>query len=123
MVAQDIILTIGGEPMPIPSVLSWSISTFDMDSGRGTDGTMNRCVIAHKETINLEWRSADLSPQEISKLLRAVMPTFFTVGYYSPLSASWVEKTMYVGDRSTNFYSVIDGKVVQDSITFTLIER
>ena len=48
---------------------------------------------------------------------------FFKVGYFSPLEGGWVEKQMYVGDRQTSFYSIIDGVPVQDSLSFNLIER
>ena len=120
---MDVVLTINGVIMPTPSSMSWTLQTFDMDSGRGVDGTMNRTVVTHKEQLSLSWNSANLSPQEISQILKSVLPPFFKVGYFSPLEASWQEKYFYVGDRQTSFYSIIDGVPVQDSISFNLIER
>ena len=123
--AQDIVLTINGNPVPCPSVMSWTVQTFDEGSGRSAgDGRMLRNVICHKEAIDLEFWCANFSSQEISQILQMLMPTFFTVGYFSPLSNSWVEKTMYVGDRQTNIIQIREGgEVIQNNLRFTLIER
>lgn len=117
------VLTINGKVMPCPSTMTWNLSTYDLDSSRGVDGTLQRQVICHKEKLDLTWNSADLTMEEISLILNAVMPTFFNVTYFSPLSNAYVTKQMYVGDRSTNFYSIVNGKPVIDNISFNLIER
>jgi hypothetical protein len=117
------VLTINGQVMPTPSTMTWDIQTFDLDSGRGINGEMQRQVICQKEKLNLTWRAGALTMAEVSMLLNAVMQPFFSVTYFSPLSNSMVTKTMYVGDRSTNFYSIIDGKPVIDNISFNLVER
>ena len=117
------VLTINGQVMPTPSTMTWDIQSFDLDSGRGVDGTMQRSVICQKEKLNLTWRSGALSMAEVSMLLNAVKEPFFQVMFFSPLANAMVTKTMYVGDRSTNFYSIIDGKPVIDTISFNLIER
>ena len=117
------VLTIGGKAMPCPSTMKWDIQTYDLDSARGIDGVMNCQVICHKEKLSLTWRAGALTMDEVSLLLNAVMPTFFSVTYFSPISNAYVTKEMYVGDRSTNFYSIIDGKPVIDDISFNLIER
>lgn len=116
-------LIIDGKVMPCPSKLQWNIQTYDLDSSRGVDGTMNRQVICHKEKISLTWNSANLTTAQISTILNAVLPTFFEVTYFSPLANAYVTKEMYVGDRSANFYRVIDGVPQIDNISFNLIER
>ena len=121
--AQQAVLTIGGKVMPCPSTMQWDISTYDLDSARGVDGTMQRQVICHKEKLNLTWRAGALTMDEVSLILNSIMPTFFNVTYFSPLANAYVTKQMYVGDRSANFYSIIDGKPVIDEISFNLIER
>ena len=104
--------------------MTWDIQTFDSDSGRSLTGIMQRSVICHKEKLSLTWRSGALSMEEVSKLLNAVTKNpFINVEYFSPLANAIVEKQMYVGDRSTNFYSIIDGKPRIDQISFNLIER
>lgn len=118
------VLKIQGKVVATPSVLQWTLSTYDLDSARSVSGEMQRQVICHKEKLVLEWRCANLTPEEISQILTLTLPTFFEVEYYSPLSASIVKKTMYVGDRETNFYHVKpDGTPIQDSLKFSLIER
>ena len=117
------VLTINGQVMPCPSTMTWDIQAFDLDSGRGVDGTMQRSVICQKEKLNLTWRSGALSMSEVSMLLNEVMQPFIQVTYFSPLANAMVTRTMYVGDRSANFYSVINGKPVIDTISFNLIER
>ena len=92
---MDVVLTINGVIMPTPSEMSWTLQTFDLDSGRSTDGTMQRTVVCHKEALNLSWNSANLTPAEISQILKAVLPPFFKVGYFSPLEGAWVERQMY----------------------------
>lgn len=117
------VLKINNVEMPCPSNMSWTLQSFDLDSGRGVDGTMQRQVVTSKEALDLSWNSADLTTQQVSTILQAVNSTFFSVTYFSPLSGSTVTKTMYVGDRNISFYSIINGKPVMDEISFTLIER
>lgn len=119
----NVVLTIDGKAMPCPATMSWDLQTYDLDSARGVDGTMNRQVICHKEKLSISWRAANLTMEQVSLILNAVMPTFFQVTYFSPLANAMVTKEMYVGDRSANFYSIIDGKPVIDDIKFNLIER
>ena len=118
------VLTINGQQVATPSVMQWTLSTFDSSSGRGIDGTMQRTVITNKEKLVLEWWCADLTPQEISQILTLTLEPFFVVEYYSPLSAKVVQKEMYVSDRETSFYHFkSDGTPIQDSLKFSLIER
>ena len=118
------VLKIDGVEMPCPSTMTWDIETLDRDSGRGLDGSMQRAVICHKEKLSLTWRSGALSMEEVSKLLNAVTKNpFINVTYFSPLANAYVTREMYVGNRSTNFYSIIDGKPRIDQISFNLIEK
>lgn len=120
---NDVVLTVDGVIMPTPSSMNWTLSTFDLDSGRSTDGTMQRTVVCHKQQLSLSWNSANLDASEISMILKSILPSFVKVGFFSPLEGQWVELHMYCGDRQTNFYSIIDGVPIQDSLSFTLIER
>lgn len=119
------VLKIQNQEVACPAAMQWTLSTFDLDSSRSAiDGTLNRQVICHKEKLVLEWHCANLTPEEISQILTLTLPTFFVVEYYSPLSASVVQKEMYVSDRETNFYRFFsDGTPQQDSLKFSLIER
>ena len=117
------VLTINGKVMPTPSTMTWDIEALDLDSGRGLDGLMQRQVVCQKEKLNLTWRAGALSMSEVSMLLNEVMQPFIQVTYFSPLANAIVTREMYVGDRSTNFYSIIDGKPVIDNISFNLVQR
>lgn len=116
-------LKINNVEMPCPSSLKWTLSTYDLESSRGVDGTMQRQVICHKEKLDLSWNSAKLTTTEIAQILNAVLPTFIQVTYFSPLANAYVTKEMYVSDRNLSFYRVVDGKPVIDNITFSLVER
>ena len=118
------VLTIDGKAMPTPSEMKWTISAFDLGSGRNISGDMIRNLVCQKERLDLSFNSANLTLKEISTLLKAIMPSFFQVTYHSPLEGATVTKTMYVSDRDINIYSAIDGKtVVADQINFALIEK
>ena len=117
-------LTIDNKIMPCPSTLVWSISDFDLDSGRSAiTGEMVRERVCSKEKIQLTWNSADLSTSEISTILSAVSPVFIQVEYFSPLVGDYVQKTMYCSDRELNFYRVINGVPQIDNISFSLVEK
>lgn len=118
------ILKIQGVAVPSPSVMSWTISSYDTEGSRGIDGTLHRNMVAQKEKLDIEWYCANLTPQQISQILTLTLPEFFEVEFYSPLSASVVKKTMYVGDRETTFYRFYpNSEPIQDSLKFSLIER
>lgn len=118
------VLKIQGKVVACPSVMQWTISSYDNNSSRGLDGTLHRDMVCQKQKLVLEWNCANLSPQEISEILTLTLPAFFEVEFYSPLSASVVKLTMYVSDRETNFYRFFnDGTPQQDSLKFSLIER
>lgn len=117
------VLVINGKVMPTPSTMKWDIESFDRDSGRGLDGTMQRTMICQKEKLSLTWRAGALSMDEVSLLLNEVMTEYFSVTYFSPLANATVTKEFYVGTRSTNFYSIIDGKPIIDEISMNFIQR
>lgn len=117
------VLIINGKEMPCPSTLVWDIESFDLDSGRGIDGILNRQMVCQKEKLSLTWRAGALSMDEVSLLLNEVMTEFFSVTYFSPLANATVTKEFYVGTRSTNFYSIIDGKPKINEISMNFIER
>lgn len=117
-------LTIDGKVMPCPSVLTWTIEDYDVDSARSAiDGTLQRQRICSKEAIQLEWNAGALSVEEVSLILRSISPVFVQVQYFSPLEGGYVTKTMYCGNRDIDFYRVIDGIPQYSTIGFSLIEK
>ena len=117
-------LIIDGKVMPCPSSLVWTIEDFDLDSSRSAiTGELTRARICSKERIDLEWKAADLTTEEVSLILQSISPIFIQVRYFSPLAGDYVERTMYCGNRDIDFYRVIDGIPQYSSIKFSLIER
>lgn len=116
-------LIIDGKVMPCPSVLQWSIEDYDLDSARSVTGELQRTRICSKEKIQLEWKAAALSVEEVSTILQAISPVFVQVQYFSPLAGAYVTKTMYAGSKDIDFYRVIDGIPQYGSIKFNLIEK
>ena len=122
--SQQAVLIIDNKIMPCPSSLVWSIEDFDLDSSRSAiTGELTRARICSKERINLEWKAAALSTEEVSLILQSISPVFVQVQYFSPLVGDYVERTMYCGNRDIDFYRVIDGVPQYGSIKFSLIER
>ena len=118
------VLIIDNKIMPCPSVLTWSIEDYDLDSARSAiTGELARTRITTKEKIQLEWKAGALSVEEVSLILKSISPVFIQVKYFSPLEGKVVEKTMYCGNRDIDFYRVIDGVPQYSSIKFNLIEK
>lgn len=96
-------LRIGGSSVKPPRNFTATVQTIDADSsGRNANGDMIRDVITRKIKLDCEW--GPLSDSEISLLLNAVEPTFFSVTYPDPKDGM-VTKIFYVGDRSAPSYS------------------
>lgn len=113
-------LKINGVAIATPKTFEVTISDLDGESNRNANGDLIRDRIAVKRKLNCEW--GPLSQNECSTLLKAVKDIFFQVTYPDP-ELGVVTKTMYVGDRTSPVYSVINGVVKWSGIKFNLIER
>lgn len=115
----------GWYTIPTPSSYQYDRSDYDAEEGsyRDITGTMTRQRITTKVKLTLSWNSAALAATDISKLLQAVKPLFFEVRYFDPYEGGMTTTTMYVGDRSLDMYSFINGKPVWRTIAFNLIEK
>ena len=113
-------IKINGVAIATPKTFEVTISDLDGESNRNANGDLIRDRIAVKRKLNCEW--GPLSQNECSTLLKAVKDIFFQVTYPDP-ALGVVTKTMYVGDRTSPVYSVINGVVKWSGIKFNLIER
>lgn len=113
-------IKINGVAIATPKTFEVTISDLDGESNRNANGDLIRDRIAVKRKLNCEW--GPLSQNECSTLLKAVKDIFFQVTYPDP-ELGVVTKTMYVGDRTSPVYSVINGVVKWSGIKFNLIER
>lgn len=117
------VLTINNIEIACPSVMTWELETFDSDSGRGIDGTMQRTMVCHKQKLNLEWWCADLTPTQISEILKLLTTDFMMVKFFSPLEGQVIEIEMYVGNRNLDCFRYKNGVPQYSSMKFNLIER
>ena len=113
-------LKINGVAIATPKTFEVTISDLDGESNRNANGDLIRDRIAVKRKLNCEW--GPLSQSECSTLLKAVKDIFFKVTYPDP-ELGVVTKTMYVGDRTSPAYTVINGVVKWSGFKFNLIER
>lgn len=114
---------ISGQAVKTPKKFHVTLNTIDADSsGRNAAGDMVRDILAQKVKIELEW--GPMSQAEISTLLKLVQPMFFTVNYLDPKDGQ-VERTFYVGDRSTPVFSWNETfkKHMWENLTMNFIER
>lgn len=86
------------------------------------DGSMLRNKLATKVSLNLEWNT--LSVQEMSRILKAIDPTFFPVTYFSPQEGAFITSEFYVAEKSVPIYSYINGQIKYNAgFSFSLVER
>ena len=115
-------MTINGVQVTQPATVTYD--RYDMDSEesfRGLDGTMQRDRIATKVKLNCQWNA--LTASQMSQLLQAMEPVFFSINYFDPYVGGYTTKTFYVGDRSAPVYSVANGKVIFKSFSANFIEQ
>ena len=119
------LIKINNVAIPTPSSYQYDRSDYDAEEGsyRDITGEMTRQRITTKVKLTLSWNSGALTKEEVSKLLKAVDPLFFKVTYFDPHEGGMRTTTMYVGDRSANMYSFVNGKPVWNTISFNLIEK
>lgn len=117
------LLKINGTEIKCPSSFSYTRQDYDSDSARGIDGTLQRTRICTKVKLELTWLSGEMDTASMSVLLKAVDDVFFEVTYFDIHDNAFVTKTFYVGDRTAQMYSYVNGKPVFNEISFSLIER
>lgn len=116
------LISISGAVMPAPDIYEVGISDLDASANRSSNGTLFRDRIAVKRTIKLGW--ALLTSAELSQILQAVSPVFFTVNYLDPQLNALIAGTFYASDR-TQAVAVkqSDGSYKWSNISFSLVER
>ena len=116
------LISINGVGIASPDTYEVTISDLDASANRSGNGTLFRDRIAVKRTINLSWLS--LSPAELSQLLTAVSPVFFSVVYLDPEMNALKSGTFYVSDRTQGVaMKQSDGTYTWANVSFSLVER
>lgn len=114
------ILNIGGVDIPAPSSLKTGIMDIS-DAGRNAKGDMIIDRIATKRKLSLNW--GVLNASDLSKILNAVSPVFFSVRYLDTEDNIYKTGTFYSGDRNVDTISFNNGIPTYKNLTFDLIER
>jgi hypothetical protein len=116
------LISIGGVSIPSPDAYEVTISDLDASANRSGNGTLFRDRIAVKRTINLSWTT--LSSLELSQLLQALSPVFFSVTYLDPQVNGMTAGTFYVSDRTQAVaIKQSDGSYKWGNVSFSLVER
>ena len=116
------LLTIGGVVQKTPSKMSVGLNDIDGETTRNASGNLIRDRIGTKRKIELEFPIT--TQAEMSALLTAVAPVFFSVTYQDPL-AGMITKTFYVGDRSSPMLVFGNGttQLLWESLSMNLVEQ
>lgn len=113
-------LKIDGAVMPAP--IEYTVSIQDISKGgRTADATMHIERIATKRKIELNLKM--LSPEEVSRVLKAIKPVMFEVEYIDPEENGPKVGIFYSGDRTVKGLKFVRGKMEWDTLGFNLIER
>lgn len=116
-------LIINGASVKAPKSFKFSVMDLDGKTERTASGKMKRDRIATKRKLELEW--GHLSDVEISAILSAVSPTFFSVTYPDALTGTQQTKTFYVGDRTSPSYSWVPSMQLAkwEGLTMSFVEQ
>lgn len=113
-------LKINGVAIATPKSYEVIVQDLDGETNRNANGDLVRDRISVKRKIQLEW--PPLTQSEISTLLTAVSSVFFTVTFPDP-QLGVITRTMYVGDRTSQAYSCINGIVKWSGLKMNFIEK
>jgi hypothetical protein len=114
------LVTIGAVDLPTPS--DFSVGVQDLSKAeRNARGTMIIERIATKRKLDLSW--SYLTAAQLSTVLNAVSPVFFTVTYVDPVTNANRSATFYCGDRNVGMIDFRGGVPRYKDVKFSLIER
>jgi len=114
------VLKIDGVAIPTPSDLTVGIMDISK-AERNSAGTMVIDRIATKRKLELSWKY--LSKENLSILLKALSPVFFTVTYLDPEDNATKTGTFYAGDRKAGALDYRNGNIRYKDIGVNLVER
>jgi hypothetical protein len=114
------LISINGVDLPTPSVYDLGIQDISK-AERNARGTMIIERIATKRKIELSW--SFLTRDQLSQILNAVAPVFFSVTYMDTQTDSMKTGTFYSGDRNAGILDFKNGVPRYQNVKFNLIER
>lgn len=113
------ILTIGGATMPSPTELT--LSYMDLSKAdRNANGRMIIERIATKRKLAITY--AFITAADLSKVLNAISPTYYSVTFLDAKTNSMTTGSFYCGDRNLGMIMWNDGSPYYKDFAFDLIE-
>lgn len=113
-------IKIDGVDIPTPS--DYLVGIMDISKAeRNAAGTMVIDRVATKRKLELKWNY--LTKENLSALLRALEPVFFTVEYLDPQDNEVKTGTFYAGDRRAGALDYRNGNIRYKDISVNLVER
>jgi len=104
---------------------TFQVMPFDLDAEEGTgrtaDGQGYRSRIAVKRQIEMSW--GPLPWATMSKLLRSMRDSYFSVTYPDPMSGQFETRTFSVGNRPAPFAVSKGSEIMWSGLKVTLTER
>lgn len=114
------LISINGSPLPTPSDFQVGIQDISK-AERNANGTMIIERIASKRKLEISYKY--LTRTELSKVLNAVSPVFFSVTFMDPQTNGMRTGTFYSGDRNAGMLDFLNGIPRYKDVKFNLIER
>jgi len=113
------LLTIGGTNMPTPTEMT--LSYMDISKAdRNASGRMVLERITTKRKLSITY--SYISASNLSTVLNAISPTYYSVTFLDAKTNSFTTTDMYCGDRGMGMISYVDGIPLYKDFTFDLIE-
>ena len=117
---------IDGTVLPAPQANGVSISRNLIQSSktrRTANATMTGKVVGIKSTVKMSF-SPGLEPRVVKQIKEKVCnKTFFHKFGFTNEFSEWEEITVYFGNYSTDQYGFINGKMLNQSISFEAVEK
>jgi hypothetical protein len=114
------LININGVAIPTPS--DYVPGILDISKAeRNANGNMIIERIATKRKLELGWKF--MNQQNMSLILNAISPVFFTVDYFDAQLGAMKTGTFYSGDRNPPAFRFINGVLEYKDVKFNLIEK
>lgn len=114
------LLNIDGVDMPAPSDFSLGVQDIKK-AERNTNGTLISELITTKAKLDVTWKY--VTQAQLTQILAAVAPNFFTVTYFNPATGTNRTASFYCGDRTVGMVDFQNGVARYRDLKFNLIER
>lgn len=116
-------MKINGVTIKTPSSLTWGLADLSSEeSARTLDGKSHKDIV--KQIVRLECRWSNPTAQEVSTILKAVVPyAYVNVTYLCPIDNINKTKRFYTGDKTSPVRTYAFGDTMYTELAFNFIEE